>query len=562
MSTELPEPDPDTIKMFVGQIPRNWNEAECRELFEEFGPVHQLNVLRNKTTQASQGCCFVTFYHRQDAITAQDKLHNIRVLPNMSHAIQMKPADMENRNERKLFVGMLNKSMTEDDVRKMFKEFGSIEECTVLREEGKSRGCAFVTYSTRLNAQQAIRQMHQSVTLEGCSKPIVVKFADTQRDKKQNGTTANGTESVDQSALLAQFVQQQKNGSSPNNVLTSQLMGLNTLLQQPGILNLIGTIVSSLTASSSSSSQTLNSQASTSQLTSKQQSQLSGSPSDDNSVPNAQQLQLNALLQHQKMAELLRTQNKDSNFNITSSGLYLPAQNQQLVAGNASFSGISLSPPAANVLSGFNNIQSAHLSQQQAAVLNPNQAYDEVLLGSKNAGTLSSFAQQFAATIPSQLDAYNNATQSPQPVTQFGQQLSLNSNSLNLLAQQRALAAAASSLGSSNNQSKGPEGCNIFIYHLPQEFQDTDLYQLFIPFGNIISANVFIDKQTNLSKCFGFVSYDNAVSAQNAISAMNGFQVHSKRLKVQLKQSKSKPYQQSSNSKQANANFAAATIQQ
>lgn len=41
----------------------------------------------------------------------------------------------------------------------------------------------------------------------------------------------------------------------------------------------------------------------------------------------------------------------------------------------------------------------------------------------------------------------------------------------------------------------------------------------------------------------GFVSYDNVVSAQNAISALNGFQIGSKRLKVQLKRGKdSKPY--------------------
>ncbi|VDO50580.1 unnamed protein product [Onchocerca flexuosa] len=42
--------------------------------------------------------------------------------------------------ERKLFVGMLNKKLTEDDVREMFMQFGHIEDCTVLKDsEGKSR---------------------------------------------------------------------------------------------------------------------------------------------------------------------------------------------------------------------------------------------------------------------------------------------------------------------------------------------------------------------------------------------------------------------------------------
>ncbi|CAI9718295.1 CUGBP Elav-like family member 1-A isoform X1 [Octopus vulgaris] len=192
------EPDPDAIKMFVGQIPRSMDENELRKMFEEFGPVFQLNVLRDKMTGQSKGCCFVTFYTRKSALDAQNALHNIKTLPQMHHPIQMKPADSEKRNgingvprfgakveERKLFVGMISKKYNESDIRILFSNYGSIEDCTVLRDQsGQSKGCAFVTFNNRQSAQNAIKNMHHSQTMEGCSSPLVVKFADTQREKE------------------------------------------------------------------------------------------------------------------------------------------------------------------------------------------------------------------------------------------------------------------------------------------------------------------------------------------------------------------------------------------
>jgi len=78
---EVDGPDQDAMKMFVGQVPRSMDEEELKEFFSEFGSVHQLNILRDKSTGVSRGCCFVTYYTRRDALEAQNRLHNIKVLP-------------------------------------------------------------------------------------------------------------------------------------------------------------------------------------------------------------------------------------------------------------------------------------------------------------------------------------------------------------------------------------------------------------------------------------------------------------------------------------------------
>lgn len=52
-------PEPDSVKMFVGQISRTATEEELRAMFEEFGSVCELSILRDKVTGQSKGSCLI-----------------------------------------------------------------------------------------------------------------------------------------------------------------------------------------------------------------------------------------------------------------------------------------------------------------------------------------------------------------------------------------------------------------------------------------------------------------------------------------------------------------------
>ncbi|XP_067348840.1 CUGBP Elav-like family member 1 isoform X9 [Channa argus] len=471
------QPDVDAIKMFVGQIPRSWSEEQLRELFEPYGAVYEINVLRDRTQSPpqSKGCCFITYYTRKSALEAQNALHNKKILPGMHHPIQMKPADSDKNNveDRKLFIGMISKKCNENDIRLMFSPYGQIEECRILRgPDGLSRGCAFVTFTARQMAQSAIKSMHQSQTMEGCSSPIVVKFADTQKDKEQK--------------RIAQQLQQQMQQLNAAS-MWGNLTGLNSL--GPQYLALL------------------------------QQSASTG-----NSLSNLHPV--SGLSAMQNLAALAAAAAATGTQATPTGSSAMTTSSSPLSALTSSGSSpTSASNSSVNTIASLGALQS--LAASAGAGLNVGSlAGMAALNGSLGSGGLSNGSGN---TIEALSQAYSG-------IQQYAAAAIPNLYNQSLLSQQ--------SISAAGSQKEGPEGANLFIYHLPQEFGDQDLLQMFMPFGNVISAKVFIDKQTNLSKCFGFVSYDNPVSSQAAIQSMNGFQIGMKRLKVQLKRSKneSKPY--------------------
>lgn len=422
----------ESVKLFVGQVPKHMTETQLLAMFQEFASVDEVNIIKDKATRASRGCCFVICPSREEADKAINACHNKKTLPGASSPLQVKYADGElERLEHKLFIGMLPKNVSDAEVSELFSNYGTITDLQLLRGyQQTSKGCAFLKFETKEQALAAIEALNGKHKIEGSTVPLVVKWADTEKERQARRA---------QKALsLASNV---PNPDSRQHLYGALPMGYippynGYGYQTPGTYGLM----------------------------------------------------------HYRLPPL---QNQHAYHNL------IPPLNQ----GNA----IRGVPP--DLSSGV-----APRNYAMSPTNYMGSAYPAI------------HGVQYPMT-------YAGGMMSNRP-------LGGPSGSLSPSTSNSQSAASSSVSTGSGGQIEGPPGANLFIYHIPQEFGDDELANAFQRFGRVLSAKVFVDKATGVSKCFGFVSYDSPVAAQNAINMMNGFQLGGKKLKVQLKRDnkQSKPY--------------------
>ncbi|KAH0663632.1 hypothetical protein KY285_028619 [Solanum tuberosum] len=394
----------ESVKLFVGQVPKLMTEQQLLDMFKEFAVIDQVNIIKDKTTRASRGCSFLICPSREEADKAITACHNKQTLPGASSPLQVKYADGElERLEHKLFVGMLPKNVSDPKVSSLFSEYGTITDLQILRgSQQTSRGYAFLKYEKKEQAVAAVEALNGKHIMEGATVPLVVKWADTERERQARRAQK----------ALSQASNASNSGQHPS-IYGSLSMGYMTpyngyAYQTPGTYGLM------------------------------QYRQ----PSVQNMVPSI---------------------NQGGTPRGVAPGL-TPGTTQRNYA---------MSPGS--------YLASAYRAAQ----------------------------------------GLQYPTHYPGGITGYLPPYTANRHS-----------AESSSAGSNTgSQVEGPGGANLFIYHIPQEFGDQELANTFREFGTVLSAKVFVDKASGVSKCFGFVSYDSPDAAQSAIKMMNGFQLDGKKLK-------------------------------
>jgi len=73
---------------------------------------------------------------------------------------------------------------------------------------------------------------------------------------------------------------------------------------------------------------------------------------------------------------------------------------------------------------------------------------------------------------------------------------------------------------------------NIYVSNLSFKVEDEDLKGFFKPYGEVSSAKIITDRETNRSRGFGFVEMPDDAEGNNAISKLNGSMVDGRAISV------------------------------
>nr|BAN65677.1 RNA recognition motif domain containing protein [Babesia bovis] len=115
------------------------------EHFMKYGRVITAQVMRDYNSGRSRGFGFVTLYIQENTENLFSDEHNV----NGKHVdVRRMQNDAASNMKRKIFVGGLPKSLSEQMLKTFFERFGAVEKVTIMRQyDGSSRGFGFVIFA-------------------------------------------------------------------------------------------------------------------------------------------------------------------------------------------------------------------------------------------------------------------------------------------------------------------------------------------------------------------------------------------------------------------------------
>eukprot|EP00922_Rhytidocystis_sp_ex-Travisia-forbesii_P032400 GHVS01048135.1.p1 GENE.GHVS01048135.1~~GHVS01048135.1.p1 ORF type:complete len:386 (-),score=46.95 GHVS01048135.1:705-1862(-) len=174
-------------KFFVGGIsPDAWHDDLLLH-FQQFGKVLTVQVMCDNNTGRNRGFGFVTM---APGVALDDIFNSKHVIKNKRVEVRKMQADGASNLRRKVFIGGINRLVTEETLTNYFKAFGTIDKLTIMRDgEGASRGFGFVVFNDEDVVSQVLKKsVHQLDSLHS----VDVRAAEARHKTDRRAATMRG----------------------------------------------------------------------------------------------------------------------------------------------------------------------------------------------------------------------------------------------------------------------------------------------------------------------------------------------------------------------------------
>ncbi|XP_059457930.1 polyadenylate-binding protein 4-like [Corylus avellana] len=184
--------------VYVKNLSESTSDEDLKNCFGEYGTITSAVVMRDADGK-SKCFGFVNFENSDDAARAVEALNGKKfedkewyvgkAQKKSERELELKGGVEQNLKEKvdkyeglNLYVKNLDDSLTDDKLRELFSEFGTITSCKVMCDpNGMSRGSGFVAFSTAEEASRALLEMNGKMVV---SKPLYVALAQRKEDRK------------------------------------------------------------------------------------------------------------------------------------------------------------------------------------------------------------------------------------------------------------------------------------------------------------------------------------------------------------------------------------------
>jgi len=177
-----------TKRVFVGNLSYDIDDEKIKEFFKDVGELKDIYWLTDRDSGDFKGCGFLTFESTEAADKACEEYVGKDL---MGRSIKIDWAEERKSGGRKggggkvpawvnnplsprpdncftVFCGNLDFNITEDDVRKHFKECGEVKSVRWMQKEGEFKGAGFVEFTTTEGVDKAVKL---------CGKEIIGRAA-------------------------------------------------------------------------------------------------------------------------------------------------------------------------------------------------------------------------------------------------------------------------------------------------------------------------------------------------------------------------------------------------